>query len=336
MSLISSKKTAALVAALVGVLALAVTFTTFYETDSYAWGGDKPYVVKIDGEKAFAVKDKATAEKVIAAVMDEYTPDGAQINSITVDKQINIRKSGFFNKVEDKDVMTEDDAVAYVLEQNQTDKPLFNVTIDASMGKVKSVDASTKYKEDKDLYEDEQVVKAEGSKGSQIVTNDVISVNGVLLTSEEIDRTVIDEGESRIVYKGIKDIPAVTGNWGDASDQVVGSGNGAAIARYACRYIGLPYVWGGNSLETGADCGGFVMAVFAKFGLSVPRGSYSNFQRVGSLSAAKAGDVVVWPWHVAIYIGGGKVVHELNARCDCCVTSVYRTGSNFKIYRIVQ
>lgn len=96
---------------------------------------------------------------------------------------------------------------------------------------------------------------------------------------------------------------------------VKGSGSGSAVASYALQFVGNPYVWGGSSLTGGADCSGFVMAVYAHFGVSLPHSSSSQagYGTSVSLSNAQPGDLVFYGKggisHVAIYIGGGRVVH---------------------------
>ena len=59
--------------------------------------------------------------------------------------------------------------------------------------------------------------------------------------------------------------------------------NGVAISLYGQTFIGkLPYVWGGNSLTSGADCSGFIQALHATFGISIPRISFQVLLRNGS------------------------------------------------------
>lgn len=86
--------------------------------------------------------------------------------------------------------------------------------------------------------------------------------------------------------------------------------SGAEVVNYALKFVGNPYKWGGNSLTEGCDCSGFVNQVFKHFGISVPRQSQA-FKTVGkavSFDNLKAGDIVVYPGHVAIYIGNGCIV----------------------------
>lgn len=92
--------------------------------------------------------------------------------------------------------------------------------------------------------------------------------------------------------------------------------SGADIVAFAQQFVGNPYVWGGNSLTNGVDCSGFVHQVYAYFGISTPRYSQA-FKSVGqpvSYQNIQAGDVVVYPGHVAIYIGNGNIVEAQSTR----------------------
>lgn len=107
---------------------------------------------------------------------------------------------------------------------------------------------------------------------------------------------------------------------------------------YAMQFLGNPYVWGGTSLTNGIDCSGFTMQVYAHFGYSLPH--YDVSQRscgtaVDSLADALPGDLVFYSGHVAIYCGGGQVVHASNPRDGIKVSNAnYR--SIVCIRRIIQ
>ena len=98
------------------------------------------------------------------------------------------------------------------------------------------------------------------------------------------------------------------------STQTAADELGQEIADYAASYVGrLGYVWGGNDLSSGTDCSGFVQAVFASYGVNLPRLAQemgSCGQEIGNLEEARAGDVIYWGGgpHVGIYLGDGKVV----------------------------
>lgn len=89
---------------------------------------------------------------------------------------------------------------------------------------------------------------------------------------------------------------------------------GQQIANFACQFVGNPYVWGGTSLTNGVDCSGFVMQVYAHYGISLPHSS-SALRSVGrgiSYSEAQPGDIICYSGHVALYIGGGQIIHASN------------------------
>lgn len=93
------------------------------------------------------------------------------------------------------------------------------------------------------------------------------------------------------------------------------SRSGSAVVSYGAQFVGNRYVWGGSSLTNGADCSGFVMAVYAHFGVSLPHSS-SVLRGVGrgvSQSDMQPGDIVCYAGHVGIYAGGGQLLNASNS-----------------------
>ncbi|MEO7713128.1 MAG: C40 family peptidase [Gemmatimonadaceae bacterium] len=97
----------------------------------------------------------------------------------------------------------------------------------------------------------------------------------------------------------------------------------ARVLETADQYIGVPYVWGGNTPSSGFDCSGFTKYVFAKQGIALPRTSREQ-ARAGQgvaldLSALLPGDLLLFAEpddaisHVAIYVGDGQIIHASSA-----------------------
>lgn len=92
---------------------------------------------------------------------------------------------------------------------------------------------------------------------------------------------------------------------------------GEELVNYALQFVGNPYKWGGNSLTNGCDCSGFVNLIYRHFGFkNVPRQSqaFKSYGEPVAFANIKAGDIVVYPGHVAIYIGNGKIVEAQSTR----------------------
>ena len=103
-----------------------------------------------------------------------------------------------------------------------------------------------------------------------------------------------------------------------------------SLVQYALQFVGNRYVWGGTSLTNGVDCSGFTMQIYAKYGVYLPHSSraQANCGRSINASEAQPGDLFFYGSggginHVAIYIGGGQVVHASNARSGIKISNAY-------------
>ncbi len=115
------------------------------------------------------------------------------------------------------------------------------------------------------------------------------------------------------------------------------------LCEYAKQFVGNPYVWGGTSLTKGADCSGFVLSVFKKFGVKLSHSSRAQANEGTKISASelKPGDLVFYGSskeyinHVALYIGGGQVIHASNRKTGIKI-SKYNYRTPVKCVRILR
>lgn len=103
-----------------------------------------------------------------------------------------------------------------------------------------------------------------------------------------------------------------------------------SLVNYAKQFLGNKYVWGGTSLTNGCDCSGYVQSIFRKYGVSLPRTSYTqvNSGKKISASEAKPGDLFFYSKygrinHVAIYIGNGQVINAASKKLGIRINSAY-------------
>ena len=102
----------------------------------------------------------------------------------------------------------------------------------------------------------------------------------------------------------------------------------ASIVEYAKQFLGNRYVWGGASLTHGTDCSGFTMSLYAKYGHSLPHNAAAQAGVTRKVSSPKPGDLFFYSNgsrinHVAMYIGGGMVIHASNPRDGIKISNAY-------------
>ena len=156
----------------------------------------------------------------------------------------------------------------------------------------------------------EAAAKEEAKKNAALESNKSSKASNESKKSEAVEETA-DEESSSSDYSSEESYSAPSGS------------NGQAVVDYACQFVGNPYVYGGSSLTNGTDCSGFVMSVYAQFGISLPHSS-SALRSVGygvSVDDMQPGDIICYSGHVAIYCGGNTIVHASNPSTGIKYTS---------------
>ena len=183
------------------------------------------------------------------------------------------------------------------------------------------------------LEETEDWVKVDIEEGIGWVSTDYVSLHTEFVqaeSKEEEERRLAKEAEERrkaleAASARVTQSQSSSGS-GSSANYSVGSGSemGVAVAEYALQFVGNPYVYGGTSLTEGADCSGFVMSVYANFGVSLPHSSSADRSQgyaVDGLENAQPGDLICYSGHVALYIGNGQIVHASTAKTGIIVSN---------------
>ncbi len=171
---------------------------------------------------------------------------------------------------------------------------------------VNFVSAESREEEEARLAEERAEREAAERRAAELLAQEAEAAAQQMQPAESTEVVVTQDGEAPVTASA-------------------GSGLGAEVANFALQYVGCPYVYGGTSLTNGADCSGFVLAVYANFGVSLPHSATADRSMgtaVGSIEEAQPGDLICYAGHVGIYIGNGQLVHASTPRSGIKVSNV--------------
>ncbi len=348
--------------ALGAVVIAAGTLVVLNVTQPYAITADgdvveEPWDVTINGETVCMAASEEEANQLIEDITNYYLTEDSEVKTVEVKEEISAQPTELKRGMETPVVDDMDETLEYIMtgveekvtyevkkgdtaweiadennisvdeleEWNEdTDlddlhkgdvinlyetNPLVTVSSVEEITYTREIDYDTKYIKSSKLYIGETKVKTEGKKGEKTITAVVTKENGETVDKDIISSEVTKEPVKAVVYKGTK-------------------ARGSAVVDYARQFIGNPYVYGGASLTNGTDCSGFTMSVYAHFGYSLPHNSYAqlNCGKAVSYSEAQPGDLIIYPNHVALYAGGGMIIHASSPRTGITTGSAtYRT-----------
>lgn len=219
-------------------------------------------------------------------------------------------------------------------------KPIVNITTVQKKTYTKTIKYKSVTRKSSKILKGNTKVKQAGKNGKKKITSNFTSVNGKVTDEEVLETKVTKKPVKEIILEGTKVVraPVASSTDAGAADRATYSGNGSDIANYALQFVGNPYVYGGSDPVNGADCSGFVMAVFNRFGISMAHDAsvMGSYGRGVSLAEAQPGDLICYGYHVGIYIGGGQLVHAMNEENGITISSLGYSGNAYTIRRVVE
>ena len=277
-------------------------------------------LMQADGENVIPVKSKAYGSDVIREVAKKLTPKDSKFKRYSVDEKIRYVKLPLAALGADPDIPEDkDDAVDDLYELVKSGKSPITIKVTSVKKTVNKTPVKVKFKYSKKMYPFEFKVKSKGTKGTITKKYNVTSVNGKVVDKERTTRNV-KNGKYRIVLTGKKNTPKnltvkkyksykvkiekkALKTYGDVT-------LGKNLVNYGMKFLGNPYKVGGKSLTHGIDCVQFVRALYKKYGITLPgnRNKLFHVGRTVSYSKARAGDIVFYGKHPAVYMGNGKVI----------------------------
>lgn len=201
-----------------------------------------------------------------------------------------------------------------------TTAPIYSIVSEGEEFTIKKKDVTLDYVKKivkKQKISDEAIQRAGGYEGMQQSLKDFICI----YVDDDYAFVAKEFVKEQYTLKRAAKVSTVTASNGVSSSQ-------ASIVEYAKQFLGNRYVWGGSSLTHGTDCSGFTMSLYARYGHSLPHSAAAQAGCTRSVSSPKPGDLFFYSNgsrinHVAMYIGGGMVIHASNARDGIKISNAY-------------
>jgi cell wall-associated NlpC family hydrolase len=251
--------------------------------------------------------------------------DGAEIVSFETEPFLNIAKKELGRASGKVNVLNQEEAMNALVKSCDGLNPLMTATLTEQLVQNSVVAYTSTQENASDLTVGTKKVKTAGVNGAIANTMSITKVNGQIVASTLLKETIVTNPVNEVILVGTK--PVRTYSYASSSlstsGKAIAGTTGEGVVAYAKLFLGNPYVYGGTSLTNGTDCSGFTMSVYAHFGVALPHASSAQ-RSVGtavSYSEARPGDIICYAGHVAMYIGGGQIIHASTERTGIIIGS---------------
>lgn len=310
------------IAIIVGIIVLVSAIISIY-----------PYAISIDGNNICYVRGEQTANAVVKDLVKDYIPEDTELKAVDTDGKLSIVKAETFFVEADK-VLAHKKATESVSEYLKEHlKEAVDIKIASSKVVLEKYEPEPNYVKDDTMVAGDEEIEKEGKKGKRYVTKLISSVNGKVISTQDVAYRVYKRGKSATIRRGTIGLPEGE-DWKTFKGDPVFK-DGDDLAKAGLSHLGARYKYGGYSWTNGIDCVQLVRNLYKQYGIRLPNG-HKGIQHSGkgvSLKNAKPGDIVCYKHHMGIYIGDGKMVNAIRKGVSVSKVS---SGKVVTIRRVVK
>lgn len=282
------------------------------------------WIIKAGDKTLSTMNSEVKAKEAVQLLKEKYTIDGAKKVEVKFDPVVTVEKQ-FYAKGQQKPKVEEPENFVKRVAKEGSD---IKITVNQTVEKIEDISYKTVYKDSDVAALNTEIISEPGKAGKKSTKINSTSVNGDEIESKIVDTKITEEAKNKIVLKGKMLKPGVLGDTTTHLGAEYSKNSGENLVVFAKQFLGNPYVYGGSSLTKGADCSGFVMALYNHYGISLPHNAtaHRSYGKEVSLSEAQAGDLICFSGHVGIYIGNNQLIHAMDEAHGITISQIGYNG----------